>query len=31
MMGVFRHADAGYPQAQQCADDLKVPIPMRTW
>ena len=31
MMGVFRHADAGYPLAQQCADRLKVPIPMRGW
>jgi urocanate hydratase len=31
MMGVFRHADAGYAEAQQCADDLHVPVPMRTW
>ncbi len=31
MMGVFRHADAGYEIAQDCADRLKVPIPMRTW
>jgi urocanate hydratase len=31
MMGVFRHADAGYPLAQQCADRLKVPVPMRNW
>ncbi len=31
MMGVFRHADAGYELAQQCASDLKVPIPMRNW
>jgi len=31
MMGVFRHADAGYEVAQRCADDLKVPVPMRTW
>ncbi len=31
MMGVIRHADAGYPQAQACADALAVPIPMRTW
>ena len=30
MMGVFRHADAGYPLAQQCADRLGVPIPMRS-
>jgi urocanate hydratase len=31
MMGVFRHADAGYSLAQQCADRLNVPVPMRTW
>ncbi len=31
MMGVFRHADAGYPLAQQCADRLSVPVPMRNW
>jgi urocanate hydratase len=31
MMGVFRHADAGYDIAQDCADRLKVPVPMRTW
>jgi urocanate hydratase len=31
MMGVFRHADAGYGIAQGCADRLQVPIPMRTW
>ncbi|MEY3775329.1 MAG: Urocanate hydratase [Verrucomicrobiota bacterium] len=31
MMGVFRHADAGYELAQDCADRLKVPIPMRNW
>jgi len=29
MMGVFRHADAGYEIAEKCADDLNVPIPMR--
>jgi urocanate hydratase len=29
MMGVFRHADAGYEIALDCADRLKVPIPMR--
>jgi len=29
MMGVFRHADAGYGLARDCADRLKVPIPMR--
>ena len=31
MMGVFRHADAGYDIAQQCADRLHVPIPIRNW
>ena len=31
MMGVFRHADAGYPEAQACADRLKVKVPMRGW
>ena len=31
MMGVFRHADAGYGLAQDCADRLNVPVPMRTW
>ena len=31
MMGVFRHADAGYEIAQKCADRLHVPVPMRTW
>jgi urocanate hydratase len=31
MMGVFRHADAGYPLAQDCADRLGVPVPMRNW
>ncbi len=31
MMGVFRHADAGYKLAQQCADRLNVPMPMRPW
>ena len=28
MMGVFRHADAGYDEAKQCASDLNVDIPM---
>ena len=28
MMGVFRHADAGYELAQDCARRLNVPIPM---
>ncbi len=27
-MGVFRHADAGYDDAQRCADDHGVDIPM---
>ena len=31
MMGVFRHADAGYELAQRCADDQKVNVPMRNW
>ncbi len=29
MMGVFRHVDAGYAEAEACADRLNVPIPMR--
>lgn len=29
MMGIFRHADAGYEDAMQCADDHGVRIPMR--
>ena len=29
MMGIFRHADAGYEIAKQCAKDLGVKIPMR--
>jgi urocanate hydratase len=29
MLGIFRHADAGYEIAKQCADDLDVKIPMR--
>jgi urocanate hydratase len=28
MMGVFRHADAGYELAQDCASRLGVKIPM---
>ncbi len=31
MMGVFRHADAGYELAQDCAERLAVPVPMKTW
>jgi len=30
-MGVFRHADAGYEDAQACADRLGVQVPMRGW
>jgi urocanate hydratase len=30
-MGVFRHADAGYELAQQCADEKGVKVPMRGW
>jgi urocanate hydratase len=29
MMGIFRHADAGYALARDCADRLGVPIPMK--
>ena len=28
MMGVFRHADAGYELARECARQESVPIPM---
>jgi len=28
MMGVFRHADAGYEDAERCARDLNVDVPM---
>jgi urocanate hydratase len=28
MMRIFRHADAGYDLARQCADELGVKIPM---
>jgi urocanate hydratase len=31
MMGVFRHADAGYELAQRCADERGVKIPLRPW
>lgn len=31
MMGVLRHADAGYTEAQACADRLQVNVPMRNW
>jgi urocanate hydratase len=30
-MGVLRHADAGYEEAQRCADERGVRVPMRTW
>ena len=29
MMGIFRHADAGYEIAQRCADEMGDKIPMR--
>jgi len=28
MMGIFRHADAGYEDARRCADEQGVKIPM---
>ncbi len=31
MLGVMRHADAGYTDAQTCADRLNVDVPMRAW
>ena len=31
LMGVIRHADAGYDDAQSCADSQDVQIPMRDW
>lgn len=30
-MGVFRHADAGYQTAKDCADSQHLDIPMRDW
>jgi len=30
MMGIFRHADAGYPDARQCGRDHSVDIPMES-
>ena len=30
MMGIFRHADAGYETAKACAQDQNVDIPMGT-
>ncbi|MEE2907295.1 MAG: urocanate hydratase [Planctomycetota bacterium] len=31
MMGIFRHADAGYDMARSCAQSQDVPIPMKDW
>jgi urocanate hydratase len=31
MMGVLRHADAGYAEARACADAKGVKVPMRDW
>jgi urocanate hydratase len=31
LMGVIRHADAGYERARQCADEQNVRIPMKDW
>jgi urocanate hydratase len=28
MMGIFRHVDAGYDEARECARDLSVDVPM---
>ena len=30
-MGVFRHADAGYEDAQKCADRCGLKVPLRKW
>lgn len=30
-MGVFRHADAGYEDAQQCAVRTRLDVPMQNW
>jgi urocanate hydratase len=30
-MGIFRHADAGYGEAQRCADEKGLDVPMRGW
>ncbi|MEO0482745.1 MAG: urocanate hydratase [Planctomycetota bacterium] len=30
-MGVFRHADAGYDEARDCAEERGVDVPMRGW
>ncbi len=31
LMGVIRHADAGYETARSCADQLGVQVPMKDW
>jgi urocanate hydratase len=31
LMGVIRHADAGYEDAKSCADSQDVQVPMRDW
>jgi len=31
LMGVIRHADAGYDEARACADRQGVQIPMKDW
>jgi urocanate hydratase len=31
LLGIFRHADAGYDLARRCADEHGVNIPMRNW
>ncbi len=31
LLGIFRHADAGYDDARKCADEHDVTIPMRDW
>ncbi|RMH29676.1 MAG: urocanate hydratase [Planctomycetota bacterium] len=31
MLGVFRHADAGYDEARRCADEQDADVPMRDW
>ncbi len=30
-MGIFRHADAGYREAQRCAAQQAVDVPMKSW
>jgi urocanate hydratase len=31
LLGIFRHADAGYDLARRCAEEHNVNIPMRDW